>query len=236
MLVLLRHGESQFNEEGRFSGWVDCPLTAKGIRQAREAGQILRGAAVGFDVCFTSVLSRAVNTAEVVLNELKQTEVPVIKTWKLNERHYGMLEGVVRDKVLEQYGSEQVEAWRNAAGAVPPPLPADDFRHPCYKAVYQDVAPNLLPSTECLRDAFRRVIGFFEQEIRPLVESGRDVLIVSHGNPVRALVARLEGSPPDEIPLIDIPNASPIFYSADRNIWHRHCCETGKLAEAALVN
>lgn len=219
MLVLLRHGESSLNEVGRFSGWSDCPLTPKGVRQAHDAGRMLREAGMGFDACFTSVLSRAVDTAAIVLGELGFADIPVTKTWRLNERHYGILEGTLKKDAVVRYGADQVEAWRNGADATPPPLADDDPRHPRHKAVYRDVVPELLPASECLRDAFRRVIDFFEEEIRPLVESGQRVLVVSHGNPVRALVAHLSGLPAGEIPMIEIRNARPIEWKLENGKW-----------------
>ena len=212
MLVLLRHGESSLNEEGRFSGWTDCPLTAEGERQAHASGRILRDAGVGFDVCFTSVLSRAMNTAAIVLGELGLSDIPVTKTWRLNERHYGVLEGCLRKDIAERYGIDRMEAWRNTPDATPPPLGTADMRHPRHKAAYGDVPPDLLPASECLRDAFRRVTDFFEAEIRPLVESGRGVLVVSHGNPIRGLIAHLEGFSAGKMPMIEIRNADPIVY------------------------
>ena len=216
MLVLLRHGESSLNAEGRFSGWADCPLTATGVRQAHDAARLLRDAGVGFDVCFTSVLSRAVETAVIVLEELDLVGISVTRTWRLNERHYGILEGVLKKDVIAHYGIDQVEAWRNAPDAMPPPLADDDVRHPLHNVTYSDVSPELLPATECLREAFRRVIDFFESEIHPIVESGGRVLVVTHGNPVRALVAHLSGLPEGEIPMIEIRNAEPIAYVAGR--------------------
>ena len=215
LLVLLRHGKSSFNEEVRFSGWADCPLTPEGVRQAHEAGRRLREAGVGLDACYTSVLSRAVETASIVLGELGLANLPVTRTWRLNERHYGALEGIAKKDVVAQYGADQVEAWRNAPDAAPPPLADNDVRHPVRNAAYRDVAPGLLPATESLRNAFQRVTDFFEAEIRPLVESGRRVLVVTHANPVRALVAHLEGRPGGEIPIIEIGNASPVVYAPD---------------------
>ena len=215
MLVLLRHGESSLNAAGRFSGWADCPLTGNGVQQAHEAGRALRDAGVRFDACFTSALSRAVETASIVLGELGALDIPVTRTWRLNERHYGSLEGLLKKDVLLRCGEAQVEAWRNGADATPPPLSDDDPRHPRHHAAYRGVPPEDLPAAECLRDAFRRVIDFFEGEIRPLVESGQRVLVVSHGNPVRALVAHLGGLPPGEIPMIGIRNAQPIAYAPD---------------------
>lgn len=212
MLVLLRHGESAFNEEGLFSGWSDCPLTAEGVRQAHEAGRTMREAGIAFDACFTSVLSRAVETAGIVLAELGGGGTPVSRTWKLNERHYGSLEGTSKAVAVAQYGAPQVEAWRNGIDDLPPPVSADDLRHPRFNALYRDVPGELLPGAECLRDAFKRVVDYFEGEIRPLWESGGNVLVVAHGNPIRALVAHLEGRPADFVPLIGIGNASPIVF------------------------
>ena len=212
MLVLLRHGESSLNKEGRFSGWADCPLTAEGIQQAHDAASELRSAGIRFDACFTSVLSRAVETAAIVLDELGLSDIPVTRTWQLNERHYGIFEGVPKSDVAAQYGAAQVEAWRNAPDATPPPLSDGDMRHPRHNAKYRDVPPERIPASECLRDTFKRVIDFFECEIRSFVESGGRALVVTHGNPIRAIIAHLDGLPSDEIPIIDIPNAHPIIY------------------------
>lgn len=212
MLVILRHGESRLNEEGCFSGWADCPLTPKGAREAHDAGRELRVAGISFDACFTSVLSRAVETMSIILGELGLEDIPVTRTWRLNERHYGILEGCSRNEAARLYGADQVEAWRNAPDATPPPLALDDMRHPRHKAIYSDVPSELLPASECLRMAFRRVADFFEEEIRPLVESGSRILVVSHGNPIRALVAHLEGLPDGEVPGIGIRNAAIVAY------------------------
>lgn len=217
MLVLLRHGESSLNEEGRFSGWADCPLTPKGVREAHDAGRKLRDAGIGFNACFTSVLSRAVETSDIVLGELGLADIPVTSTWRLNERHYGILEGLPKREVAAQYGANQVEAWRNTADATPPPLTESDVRHPRRSVTYRDVPPELLPATECLRNAFKRVVDFFEGEIRPIIESGKRVLVVTHGNPVRAIVAHLNGLPMDEIPIIEISNAVPIAYELNHS-------------------
>lgn len=212
MLVLLRHGESAFNAEGRFSGWADCPLTSKGASEAHDAGRKLREAGIGIDACFTSVLSRAVTTAAIVLEELGFAAIPVTRTWRLNERHYGILEGSLKKEVVAQYGVDQVESWRNAPDAIPPPLADSDVRHPRRNTTYKEVPPELLPASECLRNAFKRVVDFFEDEIRPIVEAGKHTLVVTHGNPVRAIVACLNGLPAGEIPIIKIRNAEPIVY------------------------
>jgi len=211
-LVLLRHGESALNAARRFSGWADCSLTPEGVRQAHAAGRALRESGISFDACFSSVLSRAAKTADIVLGELGQADLPVTRTWRLNERHWGDLEGVLKADTVARYGSEPVEAWRNFPDAAPPPMSGDDPRHPRFQAAYFGIAPERLPSTECLRDAFRRVIRFFEEEVRPLVESGKRVLVVTHGNPVRALVAHLEGRPENYVPMIGIRNAELIVY------------------------
>lgn len=213
-LVLLRHGESELNARNRFSGWADAPLTPEGVRQAHAAGRVLRESGIAFDASFSSALSRAVETASIVLGELGLGSIPFTRTWRLNERHYGALEGVLKDDAVNRYGADLVEAWRNGPDASPPPLSDDDPRHPRHSALYRGVSPELLPSAECLRDAFKRVVDFFENEIRPLVESGRNVLVVAHGNPVRALVAHLEGRPEGFVPMIRIPNAEPVVYSA----------------------
>ena len=215
MFVLLRHGESTLNAEGRFSGWADCPLTRKGVRQAHEAGRILRDAGIAFDACFTSVLSRTKDTAAIVLGEMGLADIPVTAAWQLNERHYGTLEGTLRAEAVERYGAAQVEAWRNAPDATPPPIDDDDVRHPRLQSLYRGVAQESLPSSECLLETFRRVIGLFDGEIRPQVESGKRVLVVTHGNPIRALVARLTALREGEIPEIDIPNTMAFVYATN---------------------
>lgn len=209
-LVLLRHGESAFNEDDLFSGWADCPLTVEGVRQAHEAGRILRDEGMTFDVCFTSVLSRAMETADIVLGEMGAVGIPVIRTWKLNERHYGALEGTSKSEAVTRYGADTVEAWRNAADAVPPPISDDDDRHPRFKDAYRDVPREMLPCTECLSAAFQRVFDCFDDEILPLLKEGKRVLVVSHGNPLRAILARLDGKTANDIPRIAIGNATPI--------------------------
>ncbi len=219
LLVLLRHGESRLNADGRFSGWSDCPLTTEGVRQAHEAGRALREAGIGFDACFTSVLSRAVDTATIVLGEMGLADIPVTRTWRLNERHYGSLEGTLKKDAVVRHGADLVEAWRNSPDATPPPLDPGDARHPRRSVLYRDVAPGLLPASECLRDAFGRVTGFFEESIRPLVESGGRVLVVSHGNPVRAIAARLRGLPAGEIPIMGIRNAAPMLWMEECGKW-----------------
>ena len=214
MLVILRHGESTLNAEDRFSGWADCPLTPVGLRQAHDAGRALRKAGVSFGSCFTSVLSRARDTAAIVLGEMGLADIPVAASWQLNERHYGILEGVPKSCAVAKYGAAQVEAWRNAADAAPPPLAADDARQPRLKTMYSGIATELLPSSECLRAAFKRVTGYFDCAIRPLIESGESVLVVSHGNPVRAMIAHLQGLPDGEIPAMEISNTAPVVYQA----------------------
>ena len=235
MLVLLRHGESSLNEEGRFSGWSDCPLAPEGIRQAHASGRILRDAGIGFDACFTSVLSRAVETAAIVLGELDLSDIPVTKTWRLNERHYGILEGASRKDAVRQYGADQVAAWRNMPDATPPPLADNDLRHPRHKAAYSDVEPDSLPASESLREAFRRVNDFFEREIRPMVELGRRVLIVTHGNPVRAIVARLGGLPDGVIPMLEVRNAVPIAYAPGLSDADVRRCPSGLQLRGTVV-
>lgn len=213
LLVLLRHGQSTLNAEGRFSGWADCPLTPEGLRQARDAGRALRDAGVAFDVCFASALSRAAATASAVLREMNLPGLPVTRSWRLNERHYGSLEGTSKRDAAARYGPALVEAWRNSPDALPPPLDDADPRHPRFHPAYRGLPPALLPSSESLRTAFARVTDFFEAEIRPRVMSGQRILVVSHGNPVRAIIARLNNRPIGEIPLIAIPNATPFAYA-----------------------
>ena len=211
MLVLLRHGESRLNREGRFSGWSDTPLTPEGVAESHQAGLELRAAGIAFDACFTSVLSRAVDTAAIVLGELGLSAIPVFRSWKLNERNYGILEGLLKSDAVVRYGTAKVDAWRNSLDALPPQLADDDPRHPRFKAIYGDIPRETLPASESLRAASARVVDYYESAIRPAIAAGKRILVVSHGNPLRALIAHLSENASGPMPQLSIKNAVPLF-------------------------
>jgi 2,3-bisphosphoglycerate-dependent phosphoglycerate mutase len=217
-LVLVRHGESDWNRENRFTGWVDVPLSGHGKEEARTAGRLLADAGYGFDVTFTSLLTRAIQTADIVLEELGQLWLPVHRTWRLNERHYGALQGLDKKETADRYGNEQVFAWRRSYDTPPPPLGLDDERHPRHDPRYRDLAPDALPSGECLKDVVARLLPYWQDVIVPELRAGRRVLITAHGNSLRALVKHLDGISDEEIPELNIPTGIPLVYELDESM------------------
>jgi len=217
-LVLLRHGESDWNRENRFTGWVDVPLSERGMEEARAAGRLLADEGYGFDVTFTSVLTRAIQTANLALEELGQLWLPVHRSWRLNERHYGALQGLNKKETAERYGDDQVFAWRRSYDIPPPPLGLDDERHPRHDPRYRDLAPDLLPSGECLKDVVARMLPYWHDAIVPELRAGRRVLIAAHGNSLRALVKHLDGISDEEIPKLNIPTGIPLVYELDEGL------------------
>lgn len=211
-LVVLRHGESQWNANNRFTGWTDVDLTARGIEEAHRAGQRLRQAGFEFDIAFTSVLKRAIRTLWIVLDELDQHWVPVTKTWRLNERHYGALQGLNKTETAERLGREQVHRWRRSFDVPPPPLDSDDPRHPRFDRRYAAVPSHQLPRGESLRDTLDRLLPAWHEQIAPHLRGGACTLVVAHGNSLRALVAYLDRIAPDAIPDLRIPNGIPRVY------------------------
>lgn len=213
-LVVIRHGESEWNQKNLFCGWTDVDLTENGFDEARKAGKLLAENGYRFDLCYTSVLKRAIHTAYTVLDEMDLTWIPVIKNYHLNERHYGALQGLNKKETTAKYGEEQVHLWRRSYDVRPPALAADDPRNPVFLPPYQEEvkAGVPLPLTECLKDTVARVAPYFEEVIRPQMEAGKQVLIAAHGNSIRALMKHLEGTSNEEIAGINVPTAIPRVY------------------------
>ena len=217
-LVLLRHGESTWNKENRFTGWTDVDLTEKGREEARVAGQLLKAGGFGFDVVFTSVLKRAIRTSVIAQDELDQLWLPVERSWRLNERHYGALQGLNKAETAAKHGEEQVKVWRRAYAIPPPPLTPDDPRHPARDARYADVPSSLLPLTESLKDTVERFLPYWHESITPRIKAGKRVLVVAHGNSLRALVKYLDGVSDAAIVELNIPTGIPLVYELDASL------------------
>ena len=211
-LVLLRHGQSTWNQENRFTGWTDVPLSEQGVEEARAAGRLLRTEGYVFDFAFTSVLRRAIKTLWLALEEMDRMWIPIHNTWLLNERHYGSLQGLNKKETVEQYGEKQVQIWRRSYATPPEPLPIDDERAPHRDPRYAAIDPASLPLTESLKDTVARVLPFWENTIAPMVRSGQRVLIASHGNSLRALVKKLDDISDEEIADLNIPTGIPLVY------------------------
>ena len=217
-IVLLRHGESVWNKENRFTGWTDVDLTERGISEAKEAGKTLKKEGFDFDLVFTSVLLRANKTMDLALTEMGQTELPIIKSWRLNERHYGALQGLNKAETAAKHGEEQVLVWRRSYDIQPPALEKDDDRYPGNDPVYKDVEEKDLPLTECLKDTVNRFLPFWNDSIVPAIKEGKSILIVAHGNSLRALVKHLDRVSDQEILKVNIPTGLPLVYELDKNL------------------
>ena len=217
-LVLLRHGESTWNRENRFTGWTDVDLSAVGLQEAKAAGRLLKDGGYTFDVAFTSVLKRAIRTLWMVLDEMDLMWLPVERSWRLNERHYGALQGLNKAQTVEKHGAGQVKIWRRSYDIPPPPLSADDARHPRFDRRYKNVAPQLLPSTESLKTTLDRVLPYWNERLAPELKAGRNLLVVAHGNSLRALVKMLDGMSDTDIVEFNIPTGVPIHYELDANL------------------
>ncbi len=214
-LVLLRHGESTWNKENLFTGWTDVPLTEDGEEEARRAGRLMKEEGYEFDVVHTSVLLRAIQTANITLEEMGLAWLPVKRHWRLNERHYGALQGLNKKETADKYGKEQVFAWRRSYDVQPPPLDPGDERHPGHDRRYAALAPDLLPATECLKDVVARMLPYWYDDIVPDVRAGLRLLVVAHGNSMRALAKHLEDIPDVEISGLNIPTGIPLVYELD---------------------
>jgi 2,3-bisphosphoglycerate-dependent phosphoglycerate mutase len=217
-LVLIRHGESTWNLENRFTGWTDVDLTPTGIVQAQQSGRLLRAEGWDFDLCYTSVLKRATRTLWHCLDEMDRTWLPVVHSWRLNERHYGALQGLNKADMAKQYGEQQVLVWRRSYDTPPPALEASDPRSERGDVRYAKLAPGQVPLTECLKDTVERVLPFWNEAIAPSIRSGRRTLVVAHGNSIRALVKYLDGVSDSEIVGVNIPNGIPLVYELDTNL------------------
>ena len=214
-LVLIRHGESTWNLENRFTGWTDVPLTPTGVQQARQAGRLLKEAGYDFDVAYTSVLRRAVWTLWYALDELERTWLPVLHDWRLNERHYGALQGLNKADMAQQFGDEQVLVWRRSYDTPPPTLEAADPRSERSDPRYATLADGAVPLTECLKDTVDRVLPCWRERLAPAIRGGQRIVIAAHGNSIRALVKYLDDIGDDDIVGVNIPNGIPLVYELD---------------------
>jgi 2,3-bisphosphoglycerate-dependent phosphoglycerate mutase len=214
-LVLLRHGESTWNKENRFTGWTDVDLTEQGRQEAKAAGQVLKKDGFSFDLAYCSVMKRALRTLWIVLDELDELWIPVEKTWRLNERHYGGLQGLNKSETAAQYGEDQVLVWRRSYDIPPPPLEKSDERYPGHDPRYRDVPAADLPLTECLKDTVDRFLPYWHEVIAPQVKAGKKVVIAAHGNSLRALVKYLDDLSEEEVLKLNIPTGIPLVYELD---------------------
>ena len=217
-LVLVRHGQSMWNLENRFTGWTDVELSEQGIKEAKEAGKVLKEKGFNFDVAYTSVLKRANDTLKYILEELGEENIPVKKSWRLNERHYGALQGLNKDETKEKYGAEQVLLWRRSTDVRPPELSKDDKRYPGNDPKYSDLKENELPTTENLIDTIKRVMEYWNSDIKKDLETGKRVIIAAHGNSLRGLIKYLDNMTDEEIIKLELQTGNPICYELDDNL------------------
>ena len=240
-LVLIRHGESTWNLENRFTGWTDVELTATGVEQARQAGRLLKEAGYEFDVAYTSVLKRAIHTLNHCLDTMDRDWLPVVKDWRLNERHYGGLQGLNKADMAKQYGDAQVLVWRRSYDSPPPALASDDPRGQRQDPRYAGLAPEQVPLTECLKDTVARVLPFWNEAIAPAIRSGQRIVLAAHGNSIRALVKYLDNIGDDDIVGVNIPNGIPLVYELDADLkpirsYYLGDAEAAAKAAAAVAN
>ena len=217
-LVLLRHGQSIWNLENLFTGWIDVDLSAQGLEEAKEAGRLLKAEGIPFDLAFTSVLKRAIRTLWITLDELDMMWLPVERSWRLNERHYGALQGLDKAQTVAKHGAEQVKIWRRSYDIPPPPLAADHPQHPRFDRRYAGVPAGEMPASESLKDTLARVLPFWNGRIRPELEAGRNVLVAAHGNSLRAMVKMLDGISDADIVELNIPTGVPLLYELDAKL------------------
>ena len=217
-LVIIRHGESEWNQKNLFTGWVDVELSDKGKAEAKRAGQLMKEAGLDFDVCYTSYLKRAINTQQIALKEMEREWLPVIKSWRLNERHYGQLQGLDKKQTAEKYGDEQVHIWRRSYDTLPPLLDPKDPFSAHNDRRYAHLPADVVPDGENLKVTLERVLPFWEDKIAPAIISGKRVLVAAHGNSLRALVKHIEGISDDDIMGVEIPTGQPLVYQLDDNL------------------
>ena len=217
-LVLLRHGESEWNRENRFTGWTDVDLSEKGLEEAHAAGTLLCREGFTFDVAYTSVLKRAIRTLWITLDEMDLMWIPVCRSWRLNERHYGALQGLNKAETAAKFGAQQVFVWRRSYTVPPEPLAADDKRSPTNDPRYASLSPQEIPLTECLKDTVARFLPIWNNEIAPDIRAGKNVLIAAHGNSLRALIKNLEGISDEDISQLNIPTGIPLVYELDETL------------------
>jgi 2,3-bisphosphoglycerate-dependent phosphoglycerate mutase len=217
-VVLLRHGESIWNKENRFTGWTDVDLSEKGMKEAGEAGDLLKKEGWQFDIAYTSVLKRAIRTLWIVLDKMDLMWIPVVRSWRLNERHYGSLQGLNKSEMAAKYGDEQVLIWRRSYDIRPPALEKTDSRFPGHDPRYASLDPKDVPPTECLKDTVARFLPFWHETIAPTIKSGKRVIIAAHGNSLRALVKYLDNVPDEEIVHLNIPTGIPLVYELGKDL------------------
>ncbi|PGZ97344.1 2,3-diphosphoglycerate-dependent phosphoglycerate mutase [Bacillus pseudomycoides] len=236
-IVLLRHGQSVWNLENRFTGWMDVDMSAKGLQEAREAAQILKANGYTFDMAYTSVLKRAIRTLWIILHEMDLAWVPISKTWHLNERHYGALQGLNKDETIKKYGEEQVNTWRRSTNVRPPALTENDPRYEVSDPRYKYLKEGEFPLTECLEDTGKRVLKYWYEEIVPVMKRGEKVIISSHGNTIRSLVKYLDNLSDDGVVTLNIPTSIPLVYELDDNlqpIRHYYLSMGGEVPEGEI--
>jgi 2,3-bisphosphoglycerate-dependent phosphoglycerate mutase len=234
-VALVRHGQSTWNLENKFTGWTDVDLSEQGVREAHEAAAILKREGFTFDLAFTSLLKRAIRTLWIILDDLDLMWVPVCRSWRLNERHYGMLQGLNKKEMVDKYGLEQVQIWRRSYDIAPAALVRSDERHPCHDRRYADVPLNLLPGTESLKTTLERVLPYWHEEIVPVLRRGNRVLISAHGNSMRALVKYFDGLSDEAVTQLNIPTGVPLIYELDDDLKatsHRYLGDPEKIAAA----
>ncbi|MFA7565770.1 MAG: 2,3-diphosphoglycerate-dependent phosphoglycerate mutase [Alkalispirochaeta sp.] len=214
-VVLLRHGESLWNKSNRFTGWTDVDLTPQGRDEGQAAGELMKAEGFVFDLAYTSVLKRAINTLHIALNAMDLVWIPVEKDWRLNERHYGALQGLNKAETAEKHGEDQVKIWRRSYDTPPPALDPSDERHPGNDPRYADLKPSEIPNTECLKDTVARFLPYWHETIAPTIKSGKRVIIAAHGNSLRALVKYLDNISDDDIIGLNIPTGIPLVYELD---------------------
>jgi 2,3-bisphosphoglycerate-dependent phosphoglycerate mutase len=237
-LVLIRHGESTWNLDNRFTGWTDVDLTPTGIEQAQTGGKLLKAEGYEFDIAYTSVLKRATRTLWHVLDEMDRTWLPVVKSWRLNERHYGALQGLNKGETAKKYGDAQVLVWRRSYDTPPPALEANDPRCERSDPRYAKLAPEQVPLTECLKDTVARVMPFWEEALAQAIKAGKRIVVAAHGNSIRALVKYLDNISDDDIVGLNIPNGIPLVYELDENlkpIRHYYLGDAEAAAKAAAA-
>ena len=237
-LVLLRHGESDWNRENRFTGWTDVRLSAKGVEEAHAAGKLMKKEGFVFDVAYTSVLSRAIQTLWIALEEMDLMWIPVHNSWRLNERHYGALQGLNKAETAAKHGEAQVKLWRRSYDVPPPPLEASDARHPSHDPRYAGLKPQELPRAESLKDTVARFLPAWHETIAPAVKSGKRVILAAHGNSLRALVKYLDGVSDSDIVELNIPTGIPLVYELDDDLKpksHRYLGDAAAAAAAAAA-
>lgn len=217
-LVLVRHGQSQWNLENKFTGWTDVALSEQGVREAKEAGRVLKEKDFEFDVAYTSFLKRANDTLDYILEEMGETNIPIKKSWRLNERHYGALQGLNKEETRQKYGADQVLLWRRSTDVRPPELSIDDERYPGNDPKYKDLSVNELPKTENLIDTIERVMVYWNSDIKKDLELGKRVIIAAHGNSLRGLIKYLDNMSDEEIIKLEIETGNPICYELDDNL------------------